>query len=146
MRLTEQNIRTARYEGQSTVTKSGRKRWTEHIIWDDEVPHLGVRITSTNKRSFVVTHRSSGRKRTKTLGKVGKLTLGEARKKAAAVLAVPNEERPAAPPEDTDRATVRIEKLSDLTRMYVEHLKATSKPWRNQQRLINLQVNPAVGT
>ncbi len=82
MKLTEETIENAQYEGHCGVGKNGRKRWSLHIVWDDDLPALGVRISSRGKKSYVGAYRSGGRKRTKTLGKVGDLTIEEARWRA----------------------------------------------------------------
>ncbi len=82
MKLTEETIENAQYEGHFSVGKNGRKRWSLHIVWDDDLPALGVRISSRGQKSYVGAHRSGGRKQTKTLGKVGDMTIEEARWRA----------------------------------------------------------------
>ena len=55
------------------------------IIYDDIVPGFGVRVTKNNIKSFILTY---GRRRTrKTIGRVGVLSLKEARQKAKELLA-----------------------------------------------------------
>ena len=39
VKLTEETIENAQYEGHCTVGKNGRKRWSLHIVWDDDL-HL----------------------------------------------------------------------------------------------------------
>jgi hypothetical protein len=83
MKLTPRVVETATCEGRSYVTKSGRKRWSRHVLWDDSLPGFGLRVTSTNRKSYFVSYRADGRKRTKTLGSADELQLDEARRQAA---------------------------------------------------------------
>ena len=69
MDLTETIVETSLYEGRSHMSKGGRKRWSQHVLWDDSLRGFGLRITSNNRKSFVVSYRADGRKRTKTLGR-----------------------------------------------------------------------------
>ncbi len=109
MKLTEETIENAQYEGHFTVGKNGRKRWSRHIIWDDDLPALGVRISSRGKKSYVGAYRSGGRKRTKTLGKVGELTIEEARWRAVELGLEPSapEAGASGAPASTPRAQAR---------------------------------------
>ena len=60
----------------------------DKCIWDDEVRGFGLRIKSTGVRSFIVQYRNSSRvSRRITLGKVGVLTVEEARTLAKRALA-----------------------------------------------------------
>jgi len=65
------------------TSKAGDK---EQIIWDLDVPGLGLRITPAGAKSFILKTRvGSGRSapvKKPTLGKVGELTLDQARTKA----------------------------------------------------------------
>jgi integrase len=82
MNLTKSKIDAFRYEGQRIENKKGETRWTRDVRWDDKVPGLGVRITPSNRRSFVLSYRVNGTKRLITLGDYGTLTLDQARDKA----------------------------------------------------------------
>ena len=60
----------------------------DKCIWDDEVRGFGLRIKSTGVRSFIVQYRNSSRvSRRITIGKVGILTVEEARTLAKRALA-----------------------------------------------------------
>lgn len=58
----------------------------ETIIWDNEVLGLGLRITTTGAKSFIIKTRIGGGRlapiKKPTLGKVGDLTLDQARIRA----------------------------------------------------------------
>ena len=73
-RLTKQFISTTRPQDR------------EAIHWDTEVPGLGLRITAGGSKSFVLKTRIGGGRtapiRKPTLGKIGDLTLDQARTKA----------------------------------------------------------------
>ena len=66
-----------------STTKAGSK---EILVWDTEVPGLGLRITPNGAKSFILKTRIGGGRaapiRKPTVGKVGDLTLNQARTKA----------------------------------------------------------------
>ncbi len=135
MKLTEETIENARYEGHCTVGKNGRKRWSTYIVWDDDLPALGVRISSRGKKSYVGAYRSGGRKRTKTLGKVGDLTIEEARWRAVELglePSAPKADAAEAPADATEAPAApglrppaqRFATVADLAQAYLErHLE-----------------------
>ena len=143
MKLTEKIVETALYEGRSHMSKSGRKRWSRHVLWDDSLPGLGLRITSTNRKSFIVSYRAGGRKRTKTLGTTDKLSLSEARRQAAELLDSADESpRRAAAAEEA----AGVETVAQLADTYLDkHLKAKVPSWFADQRLIRTHIKPALG-
>ena len=69
---------------QTIATATAKER--ENIIWDTEVSGLGLRVTKTGAKSFILKTRIGGGRsapiRKPTLGKVGDLTLDQARAKA----------------------------------------------------------------
>jgi hypothetical protein len=144
MELTQQTVETALYEGRSHMSKSGRKRWSQHVLWDDRLPGFGLRITPTNRKSFIVSYRAAGRKRTKNIGRAGKLKLDEARRRAAEFLAAVAEEQPGAatrPPRVEGVATV-----AQLADAYLEqHLKGKVPSWYADQRLVQVHIKPSMG-
>lgn len=52
------------------------------VRWDNMVTGLGVRVYASGKKSFVLSYRSSGRKRLMVLGRYGPMTLYHARERA----------------------------------------------------------------
>jgi hypothetical protein len=143
MTLTQKTVNAAAYEGHSRESKDGRKRWTQHILWDDKLPGLGLRITSTNRKSFIVTYRDDGRKRTKTLGSAAKLKLGAARRQAAEFLDTVSQ----AQPRTAQRPPIEgIETVAQLADAYLEqHLKGSTPSWFADQRLMQTHIKPTMG-
>ena len=82
MKLTTEILQAAQYEGEKRQSKSGKTRWTDYIIWDEATPSLGLRISHTGRKTFIVRYRADGRKRQKTLGTIQEITLVNARKQA----------------------------------------------------------------
>lgn len=74
MSLTERKIRDAR-PGSKTA-----------IIWDGRVKGLGLRVTPRGAKAFVIDYRVNGRQRRATIGRVGQISLADARNRAAAML------------------------------------------------------------
>ena len=70
--LTEKRIRDARPDDKT------------RIEWDEVVKGLGLRITPAGAKAFVFDYRVDGVKRRMTLGRVGALSLGQARETAQA--------------------------------------------------------------
>ena len=59
------------------------------IMWDTEVPGLGVRVyPKSDTKTFVVSYRHGGRKRLMKIGRYGVLTLDQARDEARDALAL----------------------------------------------------------
>jgi integrase len=84
----------------------------DRCVWDDEVRGFGLRIKPTGVRSFMVQYRnSSGNSRRVTLGRVGVLTVDQARALAKRTLAdVIKGEDPAAKRSD-DRKAMTVRQL-----------------------------------
>jgi hypothetical protein len=139
MRLTQKIVDAALYEGRSYTSKSGRKRWRQHVLADDALPGFGLRISSSNRKSFFVSYRADGRRRTRTLGTVDRMSLKKARLLAAERLAE-------APPAADQGPLDDIETVAQLANAYLDkHLKPNSPSWFADQRLIRTHIKPAMG-
>ncbi len=74
MKLTKRACEAAKYPD-----GAGNKR---HVVWDTELRGFGLRVYPTGTKSFVFSYRANGRKRLRTLGPFGPLTVHEARRRA----------------------------------------------------------------
>jgi hypothetical protein len=122
------------------VGKSGRKNWTQCVLWDDVVSVLGLRISPTNRKSFVVSYRSGGRKRLKSLGKWGQLSLTDARKQAVDFLESQIETTP-----ERRKSPPAVETLRELSEAYLEYAKSGKRNWRPDESRIHRYVIPVLG-
>jgi nucleoside-triphosphatase THEP1 len=82
MNLTKLAIERAEYQGKAYGTAA----WTRDVRWDKKLIGFGVRIYPSQKKTFIVSYRVNGRKKLKTLGKVGVMPLDEARRLCADAL------------------------------------------------------------
>lgn len=135
MGLTKQRIDRARYQG------NGRS-W--HLLYDDDPRGLAVRVYPSGAKSFVLRYRTkSGRTRLKAIGKVGVLTLDQARKRARKLLVAVGD---GADPVDDERASKTLT-VKEFAPLYLErHAKPRKKTWPEDDRRLAKYVLPALGT
>ncbi|MGO4572901.1 tyrosine-type recombinase/integrase [Microvirga sp. 2TAF3] len=97
-----------------------------NIVWDDDLPGFGVRVNPTNK-VWVVQYRASGKSKRETLGRVGTVTLDDARKTAKGKLAHVQlgGDPHAAKAEEKARAAFTLEIVSER---YLKNAKDRLKP------------------
>ena len=57
------------------------------ILWDDLLPGFGLRFSPSGTKSWMIQYEERGKQRYRTLGRVGDLNAGAARKRARALLA-----------------------------------------------------------
>jgi len=147
MRLTTEVIQAARYEGESRRSKKGRLRWSQHTIWDEAVPALGLRISHTGRKTFVVAYRAAGRKRQKTLGTIQEITLDTARRQAIELAsAEAPDSRSKTPPSRAADASPRLETVAELCETYIQrHARRYERSWRQDQMLVKRYIVPLVG-
>ena len=69
------------------AVEAARPRGSEYTLWDGSLPHFGLRVHPSGRKSYIVQTRAQGRMRKITLGRFPELGLTEARRDAAAVLA-----------------------------------------------------------
>ncbi len=146
MNLTKSKIDAFRYEGRRIENKKGQTRWTRDVRWDDKVPGFGLRITPSNRKSFVLSYRVHGTKRLMTLGGYGTLTLDQARDKA--ILAkgkVLDGQDPLEARRDARDAPTMV----DLERDYLErHAEKHKRPssLREDLSILKNHIRPAFGS
>ncbi len=71
---------------QKTIS-AAKPKSSEYTLWDGALAHFGVRVQPSGVRSFIVQIRVQGRMRKFTLGRFPEISLADARKEAAALLA-----------------------------------------------------------
>lgn len=132
-KLTMRAIRASAYKGKATV-KDGRQIWSRDVRWDGAVPGLGLRVYPSGEKAFLLSYRAQGRKRMMVLGKLGAMTLSQARDSARNALALVRDGKD---PLEEKRKAVHGETLGDLIETYIEaYARPRKKTWKaDQQRL-----------
>lgn len=122
----------------------------QQIEYDDAegrpgIPGFGVRVYESGAKSFVLWIRTqSGRKRLATLGKVGILTLDQAKAKARRFLVEVAEGKD--PVEERRRERLKVETFGQLADRYLEdHAKRHRKTWPEDKRRIEKHLKPKLG-
>lgn len=119
---------------------------TRTDIWDDVVRGLVLRVAPTGVKSWTVvyTRTSDGAKRRLTIGKFPAIDLHAARSKAlAALTSISGGDDPAA----KKRARREGMTVRELAGLYIEkYAKRNKRTWAEDQRLLNVEVIPALGS
>ena len=93
------------------------------VFWDRDLPGFGVRVYPSGTKVYVVQSRGEGRSRRITLGRHGAISAGEARRRAAGIIArIKAWEEPAAP------APVAVTVADFAERYLEEHVAVRCKP------------------
>lgn len=119
---------------------------TDRLVFDDEMPRFGVRITPAGVRSYLVQYRVDGRTRRYTFGKHGPITPEEARNQARQLLAaVDRGEDPSQQRRDRRNAPT----VAELCERFMgEHVADRCKPSTQGEyrRAVDLFIVPRIGT
>ena len=127
-------------------------RWAEAVrppasgqidYFDSKLSGLGLRVSSTGRKTWFVMYRVGGRLRRLTMETYPDLSLADARSKATqARQSVAQGEDPALQKQSARIAPT----VSDLAAQYVEkHAKPHKRSWRDDERLLNREVLPHWG-
>ncbi len=135
LELTDMTVATAK------ATAAGR---TE--IWDAAMPGFGLRVSKAGRKSWVLMYRVDGRKRRLTLGTFPALSLAAARDAARlAQLDISRGNDPAA-----ERAATRgdgRQSFAALAEEYLDrHARRHKRSWRQDERLLRVEVLPVWGS
>lgn len=116
VRITKTIINAARSE-------TGR----ESFLWDEETPGFGVRVKGSGAVAYVIQFRNSwGRTRRMVIGKIGRMTPDEARKRARELLVTVDKGEDPAEKRQRDRSAGSV---ADLCKRYAnEYGPANLKP------------------
>lgn len=118
--------------------KGLKPKGKRYVQWDDGCPGLGVRISTSGKRSFVFMFRFDSKARMMTLGEYPRLSLSDARIKASQAREKvqkdidPGLEFLAGKKADREAYTIK-----DLVNEYLlKHAKVKKKSWREDERIL----------
>ena len=134
MKLTDSKIRGLR----------GHTR--RYIEWD-EGSGLGVRVSPVGRKSFVFMYRFDGKARMMTIGTYPKLTLAEARTKAAtAKEEVSKGNDPGKSLVEKKREDRKAPTVEGLVEEYLEKwAKPRKRTWKEDERILYKDVIPLIG-
>ena len=133
--LKKSEIDKATYEG------DGKSR---HIIWDDQVTGLGLRIYPSGRKAFILSYRNADRqKRLLTLGRYGVLTVKQARDMALREL---GEVTRGKDPTELRRARNRAATVKELCEAYTrDYARPHKKTWEKDDSRLKRHVIPRWG-
>ncbi len=134
MKLTDSKIR-------------GLKGHTRRYIEWDEGSGLGVRVSPVGRKSFVFMYRFDGKARMMTIGTYPKLTLAEARTKAAtAKEEVSKGNDPGKCLVEEKREDRKAPTVEGLVEEYLEKwAKPRKRTWKEDERILYKDVIPLIG-
>ena len=112
--------------------------------WDTVLRGFGVRVSAQGRKTWVVRYRVHGRQRRLTLGTYPSLGLAKARAAARRALGqVAEGEDPAT----AKQAEYRAGTFREFADLYLEkHAKKRKRSWRDDERLLNVELLPVLGT
>lgn len=143
MKLTIDTVKNLSYNKEPSIKPDGSMSYPRCVFWDDQLPGFGLRIYQTNKKVFIINYRINGRSRQMTIGKLGVLTVDEARKRAKAKLVeVLNGKDPLAERQKVEQG----ETVKDLAEAYLErYAKEHKKSWKNDDYRLQKYILPRWG-
>lgn len=99
----------------------------EIVVWDDSLPGFGLRAKPSGAKTFIIQYRNrAGRSRRLSIGKLGKVTLDQARKEAVRLM---GQVALGHDPAEEKRRLLRSETVAQLAKVYMsEHCAGRCKP------------------
>ncbi len=120
----------------------------DRLVWDDDLPGFGLRVTRTGSKSYVIQYRAPGSRQSRrlTIAKVGKITTEQARKVARSLLAEVVQGGDPAKARQASREAPTMKEL--LERFDREHIAVRLKPKTAApyRRLIESHIRPKFGS
>ncbi len=118
---------------------------TDRLIFDDEIPRFGIRITPAGAKSYFVQYRADGRTRRFTFGKKGTLTPDQSRDEARQLLAAVDRGDDPSQRRHDRRAAPTVADL--CARFLAEHVAHRCKPSTQGEyrRAVDLFILPKIG-
>ncbi len=117
------------------------------VVWDDSLPGFGLRAKASGAKTFVIQYRNrSGRSRRLSIGKLGKITLDQARKEAVRLM---GQVATGHDPAEERRMRLRSETVEQLAEIYMkEHCAGRCKPRTIEAHnwLLGKFIKPRLGT
>lgn len=113
------------------------------VLWDGELAGFGLRVYPSGKKSFILSYRSAGRKRLKTIGRYGALTVQEARKRASKDRVAVDDGRD--PVQEARLERDRSKTIRQLGEDYMSTLDAKPATIEAYQRHLDKHIYPRLG-
>jgi len=118
----------------------------QYIVWDAQLIGFGVRVSPGGTKTFLFVYRTvGGRQRWKTLGRVGSISLEQARKLAQVDAGVVASRQDPLQQTDAARGAFTLEKVAAL--WMTDHVRARRKPRTaaSYQQALDTHILPLLG-
>ena len=139
-RLTKKIVDSLVYTG--SISPKGNQGLCIH--WDAALDGFGVRVQASGTKAYVLTYYARGRKRFVTIGRVNRMPLEQARKKALALLQQVNEGIDPAAVRQQERQILTVAQFAEqFLERYARHHRKT---WKEDARRMTKNIIPAWGT
>jgi len=119
-----------------------RPEGRDRIVFDATVPGFGVRVFRSGRKSYVIQYRSQKRTRRFTLGNCNVLTLPQARKRAASLLA---RVRDGEDPAQTRLEGLAAPTVAHLVERFLRDHSAKKKTGAEDRRNLEKDILPVLG-
>ncbi|BCO08592.1 integrase [Desulfolithobacter dissulfuricans] len=119
-------------------------------VFDSKQPGLRVSVTKTGVKSFQFQawSKTLGKPLTRTLGRIETMSIAEARKQAAALLAEINQGTDIERKKQDEKRQRQLEPtVKEFAVEYIEkYAKINKKSWKEDQRILNVNILPVIGS
>jgi integrase len=128
-----------------TIEKLQAKLGQQFVVWDTELTGFGVRVSPGGTKTFVFAYRTPGRrKRWKTLGRVGRVALEEARRLARVDTGIVAARQDPLQQTDAARGAFTVRQVAKL---WMVSVRARRKPRTadSYQQVLDTHILPRLG-